>query len=300
MSSEPTVEPSPEQTLYLTLMQHTHVLEEAVKRKDRNKLSSVSKHNAALRRGLSTRVFHAVLDSLELRDRAYGAVKSDVNSVLGEVSEVEMVGQGGEIQGVGSDVHVYVHEVEVYVRLLVVYFLVDKQQWELARRVVTGLVDWVERENRRTLDLFSAKVYFYYSLVHERMGKLAEIRPRLFALHRSACLRHDEPGQAALINLILRNLLQDNLIHQADQFMLNSPFPENHSNYQYARYLYYAGRINVVQLNYSEAYQNLSQVVRRAPQERANGFREHVTFLNNYIFELTLFRLTSFWSLYSY
>jgi 26S proteasome regulatory subunit N3 len=109
------------------------------------------------------------------------------------------------------------------------------------------------------------------------MGKLSDIRPKLFALHRSACLRHDEPGQATLINLILRNLLESNLVYQADQFMLNSPFPENHSNYQYARYLYYMGRINVIQLNYSEAYDHLSQVLRRAPQQRGNGFREHVS-----------------------
>jgi len=56
---------------------------------------------------------------------------------------------------------------------------------------------------------------------------------------------------------------------------LNSSFPENHSNYQYARFLYYMGRINVVQLNYSDAFDHLSQVIRRAPQISATGFREN-------------------------
>ena len=47
---------------------------------------------------------------------------------------------------------------------------------------------------------------------------------------------------------------------QADNFRLKSLFPENRSNYQYARYLFYVGQINVVQLDYSTAFANLSQV----------------------------------------
>jgi 26S proteasome regulatory subunit N3 len=41
--------------------------------------------------------------------------------------------------------------------------------------------------------------------------------------------------------------------------------------------LYYTAIINAIQLNYSGAYENISQSLRRAPQEGAVGFRQHAT-----------------------
>jgi hypothetical protein len=62
---------------------------------------------------------------------------------------------------------------------------------------------------------------------------------------------------------------------QADNFRLKSLFPENRSNYQYARYLFYVGQINVVQLDYSTALANLSQV-RFASQHGTDGTTCHL------------------------
>lgn len=55
--------------------------------------------------------------------------------------------------------------------------------------------------NRRTLDALGSKVFFYYSHVHELAGKLADIRPTLISLHRTACLHHDDIGQATVREL---------------------------------------------------------------------------------------------------
>jgi 26S proteasome regulatory subunit N3 len=113
--------------------------------------------------------------------------------------------------------------------------------------------------------------------LHERFGRWPEIRETLLLWHRTACLTHNEPGQAALSVGILRHYLSFNLIAQADNFRLKSSFPEQRSPYLHARYLYYVGRINAVQLHYSDAFANLSQASRKCPQGKvAVGFRQHV------------------------
>jgi len=77
-----------------------------------------------------------------------------------------------------------------------------------------------------------------------------------------------------LIVAILRNFLHYRLYSQADKFSKSANFPESRSNNIFARYLYYIGRINAVQLQYSDAFNNLTQAVRKAPQHIALGFRQ--------------------------
>lgn len=55
--------------------------------------------------------------------------------------------------------------------------------------------------------------------------------------------------------------------------MNNTTFPESASNNEWARYLYYLGRIKAIQLEYSEAHKHLVQSLRKAPQYSAMGFR---------------------------
>lgn len=78
---------------------------------------------------------------------------------------------------------------------------------------------------------------------------------------------------------LLRNYLHYNLYAAADTFRLKSSFPEERSNNLLARYLYYVGRIEAIQLHYTNAYNHLSQALRKAPQKKgvAVGFRLQVT-----------------------
>ena len=46
------------------------------------------------------------------------------------------------------------------------------------------------------------------------------------------------------------------------------------------RFYYYQGRIKAMQLDYSEAHKYLVQSSRKAPQNSANGFKQHVTKLS--------------------
>lgn len=95
----------------------------------------------------------------------------------------------------------------------------------------------------------------------------------LLAAHRTATLRHDEDLQSTLINLLLRNYFNHNLLDQADKLVAKSHFPDSAANGQLARYLYYTGRIRAVQLDYSQAHEDLQQAIRRAPAAHiAPGF----------------------------
>ena len=52
--------------------------------------------------------------------------------------------------------------------------------------------------------------------------------------------------------------------------------PPYTGSFQLARYLYYTGRVKAVQLEYTDAFRNLQQAARKAPQQSALGFRKTV------------------------
>lgn len=168
-------------------------------------------------------------------------------------------------------------EVEVFIGLLLLVHLVDSKRTSDAASWSDTLLARLETFNRRTLDPLSSRVFFYYSRAHELCGKLAEIRPKLLALQRTATLRHNYDGQITLLNLLLRNYLHFNLYDQADKLVSKTEFKEETaSSNEQARYYYYFGRIRAVQLNYGDAFTYLTQAMRKAPQSAARGFRAAV------------------------
>lgn len=50
-----------------------------------------------------------------------------------------------------------------------------------------------------------------------------------------------------------------------------------------ARYYFYLGRINAVQLRYSEAYTNLQKALRKGPRDSAKGFRSTVRYDSHFL-----------------
>lgn len=110
----------------------------------------------------------------------------------------------------------------------------------------------------------------------ELSNKLEDIRSFLHARLRTATLRNDFEGQAVIINCLLRNYLHYSLYDQADKLVNKSVFPETASNNEWARFLYYLGRIKAAKLEYSVAHKHLIQAMRKAPQHAAIGFRQTV------------------------
>jgi len=161
----------------------------------------------------------------------------------------------------------YPPEMEAFSALLLLTLLIDKKEMkESAFKLASAIVPWLKTFNRRTLDIFASRAYFYLSLTYERKGQLSDLRPELLAAYRTACLRHDAMGQATLLNLLLRNYLAYNLYEQALKLVQKTNFPESRPNAQYARYLLYIGQIKAVQLEYSDSHSKLMQAIRKAPQ----------------------------------
>ena len=52
------------------------------------------------------------------------------------------------------------------------------------------------------------------------------IRSPLLAAHRTACLHHNAPCQATLLNLLLRNYQHFKLYDQAEKLLTKTTFPE--------------------------------------------------------------------------
>jgi hypothetical protein len=68
-------------------------------------------------------------------------------------------------------------EVEVYLHLLILIFLLGQQRHEEATVVANSLIERIQSFNRVTLNLLSARAYFYYSRSYELVNKLDQIRP---------------------------------------------------------------------------------------------------------------------------
>jgi 26S proteasome regulatory subunit N3 len=164
-------------------------------------------------------------------------------------------------------------EVEVLLQLLVVVVLIDNKQYAEAQLAASDLINVAQEFNRRTMNVLASKAYFYYARSYELNGQASSaIRGNLLTSLRTASLRHDNIGQAVLINLLLRNYLADNLVEQASKLLTKTPV-DFKSNSQLARYYYYKGRIKSIQLDYSDAYNCLMTAIRKAPTSSAKGFR---------------------------
>lgn len=169
-----------------------------------------------------------------------------------------------------------VPEVDVYFHLLTLVRLLDDKLLPKAMQCSEALMKKMTSQNRRTLDLIAAKSYFYHSRIAELTNNLESIRQFLHARLRTATLRNDFEGQAVIINCLLRNYLHYSLYDQADKLVKKSVFPESASNNEWARFLYYLGRIKAAKLEYSVAHKHLVQALRKAPQHAAVGFRQTV------------------------
>ncbi|KAF4652471.1 26S proteasome non-ATPase regulatory subunit 3 [Perkinsus olseni] len=166
-----------------------------------------------------------------------------------------------------------------YIRLMILIWLMDNERnLDLSSlkltEVARELVDRLQKLNQRSLDAINAKGLFYYSLLHEREGTLRSIRPLLYRSYRTSVLKQDRISQATLLNLLLRNYLYYSEYDLANKLYSKTQFPDTRTNAEFAKYLYYIGRLKAVQLEYSDAYSRLTQAIRKSPQgEVGRGFR---------------------------
>ncbi|XP_076299504.1 regulatory particle non-ATPase 3 [Lasioglossum baleicum] len=249
------------------IREHARQIEKAVQSKEPRFILRVLRSLPNTRRRLNFNVLHSTIVSFYLKPCSE---REALLSRLEESTEVE------ETQKLRPTALSSLPEIDAYILLLVLMRLIDTGRYEQAVQCSEELLQKIIAQNRRTIDLIAAKCYFYYSRAYELVGRLDKIRGLLHLRLRTATLRNDFEGQAVLINCLLRNYLHYNLYDQADKLVLKSTFPESASNNEWARFLYYLGRIKAARLEYSAAHKYLVQALRKAPQSTAVGFRQTV------------------------
>lgn len=252
------------------IKEHTRQIEKAVQTKEPRFLLRVLRSLPNTRRKLNPVVLRGIVTGFYTHS---STEKDALLAFIEEPMETENASSQRMRSGKNSSSPL-IPEVDAYLHLLVLVKLIDAEKYKDAVQCSDQLMAKVTAQNRRTLDLVAAKCYFYHSRCYELTNKLDQIRGFLHSRLRTATLRNDFEGQAVLINCLLRNYLHYNLYDQADKLVSKSVFPETASNNEWARFLYYLGRIKAARLEYSAAHKHLVQAMRKAPQTAAVGFRQ--------------------------
>ncbi|CAH1775755.1 unnamed protein product [Owenia fusiformis] len=275
MKDEKIEEPKPKKDADLLTLEdikeHVKHIEKAVSTKEPRFMSRAIRALASIRRRLNQKILRKIIIS---GFPASSGQKDTLLTYLDEVMETDENGHPFRLR-TGKN-PVLLPEIESYLHLLLVMYLIDQKKFKEAVKCSDNLIEKVTSLNRRTIDMLAAKCYFYHARVYELTDQLDKVRSFLHQRLRTSTLRSDYEGQATLQNLLLRNYLVYNLYDQADKLVSKSTFPENASNNEWARFLYYLGRIKAMQLEYSEAHKNLLQAIRKAPQHTAVGFKQTV------------------------
>ncbi|XP_017488435.1 PREDICTED: 26S proteasome non-ATPase regulatory subunit 3-like, partial [Rhagoletis zephyria] len=253
------------------LREHARQIEKSVNAKEQRHILRVLRSLTATRKNVNAQILRRVINSF------YNSVPAQRDALLAYIEEPMDTG----VEGVKTPKSKMANlnllpEHDVYFHLLVVLYLLDLNNPKSAINCSDALMAKVSKQNRRTLDVLAGKAYYYHMRCYELNGQLSETKNFFHSRLRTATLRNDYEGQAVLLNCLLRMYLHYNLYDQASKLVSKSTFPEIASNNEWARFLYYLGRIKAIQLEYSEARKHLLQATRKAPQQSAIGFKQIV------------------------
>lgn len=267
------------------IKEHARQIEKSVNQKEPRNVLRVLRTLVATRKKLNSRVLRKII--MGFYTHSIGQ-RDALLALVNEAAADEMdLGQdtNGKTQVEGSSKSQrqqktatlpLIPELNVYFNLLVLVNLLDSGKYATAVKCSDQLMLIVKSQNRRTLDALAARCYYFHTRCYELVGQLNQIKSFLHSRLRTATLRNDFEGQAVLLNCLLRLYLHYNHYDQASKLVSKSVFPESASNNEWARFLYYLGRIKAIQLEYSGAHKNLLQAIRKAPQSGAIGFKQTV------------------------
>ena len=154
--------------------------------------------------------------------------------------------------------------------------LIDYKKLREALLGVQNLIKFFISKESLTTNTLKAKAYYYLSLITEKLNIQDEIIDELLQAYRTACIEMDFISQVTLINCIIRYYLNNKNVEMARSFISKTKYIENISSYEDARYLFYIGKIEAIQMNYSDSYTHLSSSFRKAPEKTAQGFKNLV------------------------
>jgi len=269
------------------IKENVRFLERGVQTKESRYVTRVLRTLFSTRKKLNDNVLKRVITSVYVQAQAQNdkeflmsfisneqSMETDQTEVSSTVSN--LTSTSGPIKTKQSTSQNIIPEVDLFIHLLVLLFSLDQKKVKESHELVEKMMEKILSYNRRTLDAISSKCYFYYARVYELVGRLDQIRPLFHARLRTSILHNDFESVATLINCLLRSYLHYNLFDQAQKLVSKSTFPLHATNNEWARHLFYLGRIKATQLEYSEAHKNLLQALRKAPQNEAVGFKQTI------------------------
>ena len=168
-------------------------------------------------------------------------------------------------------------EIVGFVFLIFISKLIDLKEYDEAGKGLEFLIDFLKKHQTLTVQFLQSRSFYFLSLVCEKLGKMESLIKELYSAYRSSCIQMDEVTQVTLINCIIRYYLNNNAIEQARSFLSKIKYQENISTNEDARYFYYVGRIEAIQMNYSDAFKHLNNSFRKAPEKCAFGFKNVIT-----------------------
>ena len=168
------------------------------------------------------------------------------------------------------------NEIYGFIFLILLTKLIDYRKLKEALLGVQNLIKFFNSNESLTTNTLKAKAYYYLSLITEKLNIQDEIIDELLQAYRTACIEMDYISQVTLINCIIRYYLNNKNVEMARSFISKTKYIENISSYEDARYLFYIGKIEAIQMNYSDSYTHLSSSFRKAPEKTAQGFKNLV------------------------
>ncbi|KAJ1952603.1 26S proteasome non-ATPase regulatory subunit [Linderina pennispora] len=253
--------------LHEDLVRNVKFLERGASESEVHYIHRAMRTTFALRKRLETPVLGKVVAE-------YSSSDSPAVAKALEIAAAALGTGGGKTEG---EAKACVPEVALYFGLLVQMHLLDTKEYAKGSELSHALIGVVNSVQRRTVDPIAGRVFFYFSRFYEVGNSLANARPTLLSALQTATLTGMKESQATLLTLLLRNYIHYRLYEQAERLAAKTAFPTDAPNSVLARYLYYMGRIEAVQLNYTAAHTHLLEATRKAASNAATaGFQQTV------------------------
>ena len=145
-------------------------------------------------------------------------------------------------------------EIYAFIFMILLTNLIDYKNFEEALSSVQNLIIFFKTNESLTINTLKAKAYYYLTLITEKLNIQDQIISELQEAYRTACIEMDFISQVTLINCIIRYYLNNKNVEMARSFISKTKYIENISSYEDARYLFYIGKIEAIQMNYSDCH----------------------------------------------
>ncbi|KAH7945090.1 hypothetical protein HPB49_006475 [Dermacentor silvarum] len=159
------------------IKEHARHIEKAVTSKEPRFILRILRALMPTRKRLNDRVLRKIVTGF------FTHSSQDKDALLGcleEPMETDGAVKESRIRSAKTSHLPLLPELDVYIHLLVLVYLIDAQRYEKAVQCSDQLMQKIQAQNRRTLDLLASKCYFYHSRCYELTDRMSDIR----SIHR--------------------------------------------------------------------------------------------------------------------